>query len=111
MKASCTSSWSRSTLAWTSGRPSDVMRMASGLLMAECSARKALSRNIEKLRDLGRRFLLATPHFGSWPDDPFRNSSFSVDAPSHPFPSDADFHRYFLNRLKSKYSDTPTYRA
>ncbi|OSD02659.1 kinase-like protein [Trametes coccinea BRFM310] len=69
-----------------------------------------LSQIIQELRDLGRRFPLDQPHFGSWPEGPFRNSYFSIDPPSLPFASDAEFHRYFLKRLESKYSDTSTYR-
>ncbi|CDO71168.1 hypothetical protein BN946_scf184845.g38 [Trametes cinnabarina] len=68
-----------------------------------------LYRIIEELRELGRRFPLKEPRFGSWPEGPFRNSHFSVDPPTSSYSTYADFHRYFLGRLEANYSNDSIY--
>ncbi|KAI9062198.1 kinase-like protein [Trametes sanguinea] len=68
-----------------------------------------IHRIIDEIRDLGRRFPLKEPHFGSWPDGPFCNSYFGEDPPTSPYTSYAEFHGYFLKRFAPRYSDSPMY--
>ncbi len=55
---------------------------------------------IAELRELGRRFPQQEPHFGSWPEGPFRNSYFHPAYPQNPFTSVDEFHAHFLDRLR-----------
>ncbi len=64
---------------------------------------------IAELRELGRRFPQQQPHFGSWPDGPFRNNYFHDAPPPRPFHSVDEFHAYFLDRLRPLWEAKDTY--
>ncbi|RDX46144.1 kinase-like protein [Lentinus brumalis] len=64
---------------------------------------------IRELRELGRRHPPSQPHFGSWPDGPFRNSYFASAPPETAFESVDAFHAYFLDRLRPLSREKATY--
>ncbi|TBU29392.1 kinase-like protein [Dichomitus squalens] len=66
---------------------------------------------VEELRQLGRRFPPRNPWFGAWPEGPLSNC-YTCDAlPTAPFNNIDEFHAYFLERLRPRWTEVSTYGA
>ncbi|KAI9062168.1 hypothetical protein FKP32DRAFT_1677502 [Trametes sanguinea] len=70
---------------------------------------RELQHFIDELRDLGRRFPLKEPQYGSWPSGPYHNSYYASHLPATPFHTVSEFHDYWLKRLDKTKSDAETH--